>query len=244
MNIAFSGLMLLALLLAISRFHGERIRRVQLATLVFALLLCWAPTAWTINYALERPYLQNIIPTTSDADAIVVFSGGVWPPTDRQPYPVPLTDTILRTRHAAWLYSMSKAPVILCGGRFTYRPGAAPVSEVMRDLLVTWGAPESDITLENRGRSTYEQALLAGDILRSFGAEHVLVVTEAYHMRRAEASLRNLGFTTEPAACGFRSLPEEIRFGHFVPGGRALGLTNDALRELAALAVYRMQGRI
>jgi uncharacterized SAM-binding protein YcdF (DUF218 family) len=235
--------MLFALLLTPFRSQGKGVRRIQFAALVVVLLLCWMPTAWLINYALERPYLAELSQETR-ADAIVVFSGGAWPPTSREPYPVPLADTIQRTRHAAWLYSKFKVPVVACGGRFTYEPDAAPVAELMRELLMTWGVPESDIVLEEKGRSTFEQAMGAGKILQSRGAERVLVVTDAFHMRRADGMLRKLGITTQPAACGFRSMPSEVRWTHFVPGDRALELTNDALREWAALAYYRLQGRI
>lgn len=244
MDVAFCILMLLALLLALPRFHGKRVRRAQLAVLVLILLLCWMPTAWMMNYVLERPYLESIGADASEADAIIVFSGAAWQPSRRQPYPVPLTNTVLRTRHAAWVYSRLRVPIIVCGGRFTYNRDAAPVAELMRELLVTWGVPESDVILEDKGSSTYEQAKLAGDLLRSRHAGRIVVVTEAYHMRRAKGLFDKLGFATVPAACGFRSLPDEVRYGHFVPGDRALELTSDALRELAALGVYRLQGRI
>lgn len=244
MKFLFPGALLAALLLMHPRLQGRWCGRLRVAALLVALLLCWMPTAWLLNYSLESPYLAPFHPGNADADAVVVFSGGVWPPSDRQPYPVPLNDTVLRSRHAAWVQTAADLPIVLCGGPFTYAPDAPPAARLMRDLARLWGVPAERITLEDQGRSTYEQGVNAARILRELDARRVIVVTEAFHMRRASGVLEKQGFEVEQAACGLRSFPDEVRAGHFLPGSRALQLTNEALREWAAITYYRLLDRI
>lgn len=243
MKILFAGLLTLAWALAFLRPRSRRLRRLQLTALSGVWLACWMPTAWLLNYTLEHPYL-SAPRVPAGAEAIVLFSGGAWPPTERTPYPVPLTDTALRTRHAAWLYRSSELPVLVCGGPFSFAPEAPPVAAAMAEMLQGWGVSPADIILEGAGRSTYEQGLGAARLLREMGARRVLVVTERFHMKRAEGVLRKLGFETIPAGCGTRSQVDEVKPGHLLPGARALQLVDDAVREWAALAYYRLRERI
>jgi uncharacterized SAM-binding protein YcdF (DUF218 family) len=114
----------------------------------------------------------------------------------------------------------------------------------MTRQLESWGVPESRIAIERRGRSTYEQAVHAADILRGLGAQRVAVVTEGFHMRRAAGCLERLGFETFPAPAGSRAFPEDMEWKDFVPNAAAVERVEEAIREIVAAAVYKLRGRI
>ena len=244
LRLVFPFLLFAAIALTLSLRRPSRRWRLLTASLAFLFLASWPPTAWLLNGLVEGPYKEPLQPA-KDAQAIVVLSGGAWPPDPRQPYSILLTSSIVRVRHAAWLYETgTQVPVVVCGRHFTVAPEAPPVSDLMEEALIGWGVSPSDIWKESEGTSTYSQSLAAGAILRANGIDRILVVTEAYHMRRAIGCFRRQGFDASPAPCGFRGVPDPIHFSHFLPGYQAILLNEEALREMAALAVYRLTGKI
>ena len=244
LKFVYSLLLLSAFVLTLLLKNPSRRWRLLVAALAALWVISWLPTAWLITGVLEGPYSKPIAPPP-DAQAIVVLSGGAWPPDWRQPFPILLTSSTVRVRHAAWLYANWKqVPVLVCGSHFTLAPQLPPVSELMAELLIGWGVPSEQIWSESAGGSTYEQSVGAAAILRSLGVERIVVVTEAYHMRRALGCFRAQGFEASPAPCGFRSVPEPVRASHLLPGYRAIELNEEALREWAALAVYSLTGKL
>ncbi|MEZ5396639.1 MAG: YdcF family protein [Bryobacterales bacterium] len=132
--------------------------------------------------------------------------------------------------------------MLVCGRAKGDTPGANPVWDVMARDLEAWGVDERRIRIEPNGRSTYEQALHAADILRAMGAQRVAVVTEGFHMRRAAGCLARLGFEVFPAPAGTRRLPDPITWKSFVPAAGVFTDSEEAIRETAAVLVYKLRG--
>jgi uncharacterized SAM-binding protein YcdF (DUF218 family) len=55
----------------------------------------------------------------------------------------------------------------------------------MAEFLKGIGCPEKALVLEGRSRNTYENAVESAAWLREHGKKKVLLVTSAFHMRRA-----------------------------------------------------------
>jgi uncharacterized SAM-binding protein YcdF (DUF218 family) len=97
---------------------------------IFLLSSNWV--ACGLAFPLEAPYSRNPTPAAS-ADAIVVLSGSVDPPTLERPYPVVSIDTYGRLLHGIWLFKHWKAlPILVCGGTTERSP--VPTSESMRQF--------------------------------------------------------------------------------------------------------------
>lgn len=99
------------------------------------------------------------------------------------------------------------------------------------------------ISYEERSHSTYENALYASEILRKKGLEKIVLVTDGYHMLRAEKSFRKQGLVVVPAPCGFRT------FGTFdliklIPDWEPIYWNEDALHEITGLFWYWIRGWI
>jgi uncharacterized SAM-binding protein YcdF (DUF218 family) len=78
------------------------------------------------------------------------------------------------------------AVVIVTGGAIA-GPAEAPV---MRAWLVARGLDPERVTVEDRARSTIENALLVTPILRDLEVDRVTLVTSRFHLQRAAVLLR------------------------------------------------------
>lgn len=90
-----------------------------------------------------------------------------------------------RTRHGVALWHAGHAPLLVFTGgpRRRAPPEARSGARLAREL----GVPESAMRLEERSRSTEENARFARELL---GDQRVLVVTDAYHVFRTERLFR------------------------------------------------------
>jgi uncharacterized SAM-binding protein YcdF (DUF218 family) len=202
------------------------------AAAVFLLLWSWMPAAAIGAWTLERRYPQERLPGR-DAQAIVVLASSFYAPNPPRPRTVPGWGMYLRCRHAAWLYREGwRMPVVTSGGR----EGDRVMAEIMRDALIAEGVPRENIWLEGESNSTRENAAFSAKLLLPRGIRRIVLVTEAYHMRRSEREFLKEGFNVEPAPCSFRSAEFEGRWEQFVPNARAITINENTLHEWLALA--------
>ena len=200
---------------------------------VFLLIWSWMPTAALGVWTLERRYPQEHLPGR-DAQAIVVLSSSFYAPNPPRPRTVPGWGTYLRCRHAAWLYREGwRMPVVASGGR----QGDRVLAEIMRDALVAEGVPRENIWLEGDSSSTQENAAFSAKLLLPRGIRRIVLVTEAYHMWRAERYFRTEGFDVEPAPCAYRSVEFDGSWEQWIPNARAITINENTLHEWLALAL-------
>jgi len=109
---------------------------------------------------------------------IVVLGARVWP-SGRA------SDALARrTLHAVRLYKEGLAAAIVCsGGLGTHPPTEA---QAAARLAVDQGVPPEAIVLEAKGHSTEESAFFVGEIMRTWGWQRAIVVSDAYHLWRAK----------------------------------------------------------
>lgn len=181
----------------------------------------------------------------SDAQAIVVLSGGIYGPDRVRLAPDLAPDTLYRTLHAAEVYHRGPpCPVIVTGGSLDPKPIDPPVAPSMRDLLVRLGVPPSDIHLEGRAKTTYENAVESRKILQSLGVRKILLVTEATHMERSVRTFRKQGIEVVPAPC--HHIATQFRFepDWFLPKADAIVQTLSVVHEWLGMAWYRLSGKM
>lgn len=98
-----------------------------------------------------------------------------------------------RARHAARLYRMEGAPlIVVSGGR---NPPTAPRSEAaaMASVITEEGVPPAVLIREDAARNTDENAQLTAVLLAEDGYREVRVVTDVEHMPRARLAFRQYG---------------------------------------------------
>jgi len=193
---------------------------------------------------LERAYppLSELPP---NVEAIVVLGGGLAPPDEYRSKAMVSGSGYYRCVYAAGLYQNYRCPLILCGGATEDEDTDVSEAEVMADALAFLGADRQDMILEPTSQSTRENALRAMDVIRQRDFEHVMVVTHARHMRRADLCFRKLGAEVIPAPCSAASVPLWRAVDEtWIPKSEGLDASNWAVKEWVALSYYRLRGWI
>ena len=202
------------------------------------LILSWPPAIGLAALPLTGRYLKEDRPS-GNADVIVVLSGSVNPPTRRRPYVLLGQDTYKRVMHAAWLFhSWEALPVLVSGGPTGFQAESASLA--MRRMLEEQGVPSSMIWAEERSRSTYENALFSGKILRNRGIRKIALVVDAESMLRAEKCFRKLGFVVEPLPCWIQEF--DFSAGDLLQSWHALQRSEILLHEAIGLFCYWAHG--
>ena len=128
-----------------------------------------------------------------------------------------------RVVKAVELYKAGYAPqLIFTGGLGDYSPEE---SRVAAQLARGLGVPESAITLELQSHSTWENAVNAAALCKTHDWQRVIVVSDPFHLWRANRDFRRLGLTSYPS-------PSHATWFYRRPGSR---LYYDAREVLCVL---------
>lgn len=162
------------------------------------------------------------------AEAIVVPGAGVLGPRCE-----PNFQALRRTIAAARLFREGRAPlVVFSGGPSTAFPGCT-IATSMGEFAVQLGVPREAVVLETASRTTHENAVDTRALLAPRRIRHVLVVTDALHVRRAAACFRHEGFTVDTVG-----VPAMLAYGSNT------GMLRMGVHEYGALLYYRLRGFI
>lgn len=185
----------------------------------------------------------------ADARAIVVLSAGSVPPDSVRPRAMLTSDSLYRCMHAADVYRHYKpsgaVPVIASGGKVEAEIPGPGLSELMRDFLLDLGVDAKDIVIENRSRTTHENAVETARLLRERGIGEVILVTDAVHMRRAGLCFREAGIDVVPSACchGATDLVAPY-YRYVIPNVGTVIDCDRVVHEWLGVAWYRLRGYI
>ena len=190
---------------------------------------------------LEDGYPSRAMSAIPSADAIVLLGGAVRGHT-HMGRTTDLNQHADRLVYAAELYKAGKSNrVILSGGS---AQGDRSEAEQMQDLLLIMGVSARDLVLEERSRTTYENAVFTARMLNERGLDTVLLVTSAYHMRRAEGVFKAQGVRVIAAPTDYKRLVSTSVLPPWLPSAGNLSRTSYALHELIGFQVYRWQGKL
>jgi uncharacterized SAM-binding protein YcdF (DUF218 family) len=149
-------------------------------------------------------------------------------------------DGLERVLEAARVFNMTHAEwLIASGGTLDDRQERDAI--VMRDELVQIGIPAARIVLEAESRSTHEQAVLVAPMLKSLGAERVILVTSDVHMPRSLGAFRAYGVQAIPAIAPATGASDPLR-RRIVPTVNGLWRSRQVSHELFGIIYYRLRG--
>ncbi len=176
-------------------------------------------------------------PDFSSAQAIVVLGGGVHR-GDGNKAPDTLGPwTLERLDFAVHAYRQLKLKVAVSGG---LTPGAhtAEATLMKAALEGDFGVPVTWV--ENRSRTTWENAVYTQQLLQADGVTTVVLVTNAWHMRRAAWSFERVGLHVIPYPAPL-TYDEADQVQDYLPSMRALDESYHALHEAIGLAYYQLR---
>ena len=246
-----AGWVFLALLGAVFLRNPRWKRRFLITALALFWLLGNGPITnevvriWEVEAPVLRPKL-----TTEPPRVAVVLTGNMintlYAPSPMRPV---LGREADRAGQALWLYRTGRVQkIIISGGSATARegnlgfqtPGAVDEGQMIRVFLETAGVPAADIVLENKSKNTDENAQFSAQVLRrQFRTSACVVVTSAWHLRRAGACFRKQGLTVILWPAAPLSERRAVAPGaYLLPNEKAFHDAQTLIRELVGYTTY------
>ncbi len=153
-----------------------------------------------------------------------------------------------RITHALNLYHSGKVKKILYSGGNGRLLGLPTLdNSPIIDFYIMCGVDSDDILIENSSRNTHENALFVKNMLHESELEgKIILVTSAYHMRRAEGCFRKVGLDVTGFSTDFyASLPEDrFKYRRFVPSPKVLNDWDYLIKEWVGYIAYWIVGYV
>ena len=231
--------LLLGLIAWWQAYQGKRRRAVIWLVLTAVWILVWSSPlffGW-FGSTLEREYPPCRAEDVSAGDAIVVLGGGMGAPHGAVIYP-DMSGGADRVWQAARLYRAGKAPWVVVSGS---EEGQSSVV-LLRDL----GVPAEALLVEDESRTTAENARFTSALLARMGVgRRVLLVTSAFHMRRARLLFERAGLIVIPAATDYEAMllqlrPDRWSLTNLLPDPEMLHRNTYILKEYVGYWVRRV----
>lgn len=194
----------------------------------------------------EKPAI-SISEVDDDYDLAVVLGGTT--DVDREP-----NDRLFfhkgadRVTHALNLYHSGKVKKILfTGGNSRLFEDPNRDNSPIFDFYVMCGVAPEDIIIESSSRNTRENAFFVRDLVeKKAKTGKVILITSAFHMRRAEGCFRKAGINVTGFSTDFYSVLPKDRFSidGFIPSSNVLSGWNFLIKEWIGYAAYWMVGYI
>jgi uncharacterized SAM-binding protein YcdF (DUF218 family) len=205
---------------------------------------CLGPLADKLMLPLENTYAQLNVKDISAHDVYVVLGGGIYDNApDLEGIGSPTGDSLERLVYAYRLYRIQPLPIIVSSGKgFKYE---APEAPVMRRYLVQMGVPEKSISMDSTSRNTYENAMEVKTLCEKLMCNKIILITSAYHMRRAVYAFRHAGLTNIiPAPTDYKINRRRYGFMDYMPDVEALTNTYRGMHEYVGLLYYKILVKI
>ncbi len=236
---------LLGLIALLSRRPARKRRSLRLAMLVLVVF----SNPWILNQCLLYWEAGHHAPEqiTTPYDVGIVLGGYHADHTFAPPGVFTTERSSNRLIAALQLYKTGKIRRILLSGgsgSLLTRDGheAANAAAFLRQV----GVAEADILQETQSRNTLENAQFSQQLLsREMPGARCLLITSAFHMRRAWACFQKSGVPCDPFAADFmaeQTAGNPLRW--LEPKARVLYIWEFLIKEWIGWVAYRIKGRI
>lgn len=177
------------------------------------------------------------IPGNPSGDVIILLGSGVYDEApDLSGIGAPSVEMSGRIITAVRLQKKLDIPIVVSGG--IVFDGRKAEAVIVRRFLIDLGLPSDKIIMEDKSRDTIENAKYTLEICRKLNFKKPILVTSAFHMKRAIMSFRKIGVEVLPVPSNFRTWKNK-RYGweSYLPGN--FDIANTAIHEYLGLIFYR-----
>jgi uncharacterized SAM-binding protein YcdF (DUF218 family) len=204
------------------------------------------PIAECLIARLERPFANATVANAQPADVVIVLGGNVSP-SAHDTFEVSLNSSADRIVTGIELVRQKKAAALILGGG-PARIGEKDVSEGQRveNWLKKWEVSAEVIGLPACA-NTHEEALHSREVMAAHHWTNAILVTSAFHVRRALATFQKEGLAVRPVACDFEGLPVtegEMQGWQIVPVIEHLKTLTQYVHEVIGWFYYSIRGWI
>jgi len=148
-----------------------------------------------------------------------------------------------RLTHTLMLYKMGKIKKILISGGHFYKDDIQEAQEIKK-ILILANVPEKDIYLEDKSLNTRENAQFSAEILKKeFPNQSYLLITSAFHLRRAKGCFEKQGIEVTVFSVDFYSQNRSWVPSHWlVPNEKSLYYWYVLVHEWVGYVTYKILG--
>lgn len=155
-------------------------------------------------------------------------------------------DRIVQTME---LYKKGKIKkIFISGGSGSLLETEFYEAQMLKDYLVRMGIPETDILQESESRNTRENAVYTQETLDSLPnskTNKYLLITSAFHMKRALACYEKVGMKVDPFVADRYVGERKYVFDHLlIPNVEAFANFTLFVREFTGFYMYKLVGFI
>ena len=194
---------------------------------LFFTIFFYLITAPFFVYFLSKFFYVNNTKNYSKEGIILILGGGTLQYNENIEIGL---HTLKRVLKGYEIYRSTGYPILVTGGVISK---GIPESDIMKETLIHLGIPENKILVENKARTTKENALYTKDILENYKA--VYLVTSYLHMKRSLLIFRKaINNEIFPVICDY---PIDFRntFLDYLPSGDALYTFSQITHEIIGI---------
>ena len=243
------GLIWLALLLitfALWRWRHRGFAACTLAVALFVWVIGGTQLSDLLLHSLEEPYAGIKLDELPAADAVILLGGGLQP-SRYEAGQLHLSGAADRVTMALELLRLGKAPALCIGGGSTRRDGKTrSEADLARAAILERKLTTAEVFSLGICGDTHDEALRVFALAQEHRWRRVLLVTSAYHMRRASATFRAAGLEVIPVPCNFLSSLStgDSPFPMTLPGHAGFARSSIWIHEQIGWLEYRRRGWI
>ena len=143
------------------------------------------------------------------------------------------------------LYHKKKISKILITGDHGYvTDRGLHEAQQVKEILISWGIPETDILTEEKSRNTYENAIETQQLVARKYPHFTsfLLITSGRHMRRASACFAHVGMKFDTFSTDLYSSEKGVYFWdqYLIPDSSNFQEWNGLLKEMIGYIAYWM----
>jgi uncharacterized SAM-binding protein YcdF (DUF218 family) len=194
--------------------------------------------------SLERPYIHSSINEAPVCDAVIML-GGIHRASAYDAFGFDLGNGADRIVTAVELMRLRKAKtLVLSGGVSLAGKEKTNPAVLFQKWFVSWDIPAGQVVYLAPCRNTWEEALAVKELARQQKWSRLLLVSSAYHLRRAEAVFKKTGLDVTSVGCDFQVVGTEkgTQFSGPVPRSVPIGQLECYLHEELGWWLYRANG--
>jgi uncharacterized SAM-binding protein YcdF (DUF218 family) len=219
--------------------------RIILATVLLYAAGGLSPLPNAAMLGLEQQYSRATIEDLTDVAGVIVLGGTIDTLVSSTRHEIALNEAAERlTETSAIAFRFPTARIVISGGDGALLYTSTSEAGVAKRFFTRIGIDPGRIALEEKSRTTSENAAFTKTLVDPRPGERWLLVTSAFHMPRAMACFKAAGFDLTPWPVDFRTRgPEDLLRFPSQPsdGWRRLDL---AVKEWIGLIAYRLARRI
>ncbi len=234
-----SVILLVLLLCAIVVKSNQRKRRLLISAFILLLVFC---NPFIIRNLSKSWELKDTSFKTTQHYEIAVVLGGFMS-RDEDSDRLTFGDAVDRMNETLVLYRHGKVDKFLISGGSGMITKDVREASLAKNFLVQYcNVPDSVILFDTLSRNTYENAIESKKILQQQKIKKALLVTSAFHMRRAKGCFDSVDIITDTYSTDVMRKQTYYLHDLIVPATENILQWEILMREVAGVIIYKLQG--